>query len=259
MSMDSKSVRVVERAMDVLFVMKNHGRSLGVSEISKELGLAKSTVHRLLVALANKGMVRQDEDTGRYSFGYNILEMAYSATQQWDIISLALPYLEELCDKTGETTALAIKVGLQYTYVTQVASTHEYRVNKVLGQHYPLHWAATGKAILAFIRDQEKNECLQLAPQLIATPRTTGDPDMLQEQLDEIREKNYAISIGEHHPGIVAIASPILDRDGYANAAICLVGPESRVLPQDMQKLGNIVASISEKILNACSSEGIES
>ncbi|MBN1314222.1 MAG: IclR family transcriptional regulator [Anaerolineales bacterium] len=254
---EPKSVRAVERAIDVLNVIKNSGWSAGVSEISQELGLAKSTVHRLLVALTNKGIVRQNEDTGRYSFGYSILEMAYSASQQWDVISLAVPYLEELRDRTGETAALALKVGLQYTYVTQIISPHEYRVNPELGHQYPLHWAATGKAILAYVRDQELKECLEQVPHNLATLRTIADSNELLMQLEEIRRLNYAISFGERNLGSSAIASPILDRQGYATAAACLIGPESRVRPQDLHKLGTIVAEISKKIQLACHTVGI--
>jgi DNA-binding IclR family transcriptional regulator len=235
-----------------LEVLKTHGRSVGVSEISQKLGLAKSTVHRLLVALTNKGMVRQDDDTERYLFGHNILEMAHAASQHWDIIRLAAPYLEELRDRTGESTALALKVGLRFTYITRVDSPHEYRVNPVLGQHYPLHWAATGKAILAHVRERELNECLQLAPQLIATPKTTSDPDTLLAQLEEIRRQDYVVSFGEQSPGWAAIVSPILDRQGCADAAVCLIGPESRIKPQDVHRLGVIVAEIATRIQKAC-------
>jgi IclR family acetate operon transcriptional repressor len=256
--LEPKSVRAVERAIDVLDVIKTRGRGVGVSEISCELGLSKSTVHRLLVALSNKGIVRQDKDTGRYSFGHRILEMAHAASQHRDVISLAVPYLEELRDKTGETAALALKVGLRYTYVTQVVSPHEYRVNPVLGHHYPLHWAATGKAILAFVRDQELNECLQLVPQLLSTPRTLADPDTVLAQLEEIRHQGYSASFGERNLGSSAIASPILNRQGYAHAAACLIGPESRVRPRDLHSLGMIVAEITQKIQIACHVVGIE-
>ena len=257
--LEPKSVRAVERAIDVLGVIKTRGRGVGVSEISCELDLAKSTVHRLLVALSKKGMVRQDHNTGRYLFGHRILEMAHAASQHWDVISLAVPYLEELRDRTGETAALALKVGLRYTYVTQVVSPHEYRVNPVLGHHYPLHWAATGKAILAYVTDQEFNACLQLVPQLHSTPRTVTDPDAILAQLEELRHRGYAVSFGERNPGSSAVASPILDRQGYAHAAACLIGPESRVGDMDLPSLGMIVAEITQKIQIACQAVGIGS
>jgi DNA-binding IclR family transcriptional regulator len=254
---EPKTVRAVERAIDILDVIRSRGRGVGVSEISQELDLAKSTVHRLLVALTNKGIVRQNQETGRYSFGHKILEMAYAAWQHWDIISLAVPYLEELRDRTRETAALALKVGLHYTYVTQVVSPHEYRVNPVLGHQYPLHWAATGKAILAHVRDEELQECLQYVPHRLSTAKTISDPAILLPQLEEIRRAGYAISFGERNPGSSAIASTILDRQGYPHAAACLIGPESRVRLADPNSLGEIVADINRKIQVACQTVGI--
>lgn len=254
---ESKSVRAVERAMDVLNVIKNHDRGVGITDISRELGLAKSTVHRLLVAMIHKGMVRQDEETERYSFGYSIMEMAYTASQQWDVISMAVPYLEEIRDKTGETAALAFKVGLKYTYVAQAVSSHEYRVNPVLGHHYPLHWAATGKAILAFTNDQELIECLKVVPYQFANPNTVSNVDVLLEQLEEIRRRRYALSFGERNPGSSSIASPILTRQGFANAAACIIGPESRVKSQDYHSMGNAIAEITQKIQLAYRALGI--
>jgi DNA-binding IclR family transcriptional regulator len=255
--LEPKSVRAVERAIDILNVLKTRGQGVGISEISQELDLAKSTVHRLLVALTKKGVVHQDQETGRYSFGYRILEMAYAASQHWDIISLAVPYLEELRDRTRETAALALKVGLHYTYVTQVVSRHEYRVNPVLGHHYPLHWAATGKAILAHVQDEELQECLQYVPHRLSTTRTISDPNILLPQLEEIRRVGYAISFGERNPGSSAIAAAILDRQGYPHAAACLIGPESRVRLADLNSLGETVADINRKIQVACQTVGI--
>jgi DNA-binding IclR family transcriptional regulator len=254
-----QTVRSVERAIDVLDAIRGQGGRAGVSEISQELGLAKSTVHRLLVALANKGMVRQDEETERYILGYKALEMAFGALQDRDVISVALPYLEELRDRLGETAALALKVGKRYTYVSQVPCRHEYRVTPVLGHHYPLHWAATGKAILAYLPPDEVDACLVLVPGSRSTPRTVVDPDLLRTQLDEIRRAGYAASFGERSPGAAAVAAPIRNRKREAHASACIVGPESRMQPGDIPALGAAVAEVSARIETICQTLGLGS
>lgn len=247
-NMGTKSIRAVERAIDVLQVIRARDGSAGVSEISQELGLAKSTVHRILVALLNKGMVRKDVDTNLYSFGYTILEFALTGFQKKDIISVAMPYLEELRDKSGETAALALKVGIKFTYVVQVVSPIEHRVTIALGRQYPLHWTGTGKAILAFLNEDELAECLEIAPTLRATPYTITDREILLDQIKEIRNCGYAVSFSERQIGSTAIASPILNRNSLAVGALAVIGPESRLREIDWHRLGEQVAEVSRKV-----------
>ena len=256
--MATQSVKSVERAVDVLDAIGAAGGSMGVTELSRELGLAKSTVHRLLVALTRKGMLRQDCKTEHYVFGHKVLEMANAAAQYLDIISVAMPYLEELRDRTGETAALALKVGRQYSYVVQAVSPKEHRVNPVLGRNYPLHWAATGKAILSAVPEAELEECMKVVPELRSTERTVTDVHVLREQLAQLTRDGYAASFGERNIGSVAIAAPVRNRRGYAYGAACLVGPESRIRREEAHELGPVVAEIAHKIEVTCQALGIE-
>jgi DNA-binding IclR family transcriptional regulator len=244
--------------MDVLDAIRSAGGSMGVTELSHELGLAKSTVHRLLVALTRKGMLRQDERSERYIFGHKILEMANTAAEHLDIVGVSMPYLEELRDRTGETAALALKVGRQYSYVVQAVSPKEYRVNPVLGRNYPMHWAATGKAILSALSQDEREECMKVVPELRSTERTVTDVGLLREQLAEICRDGYATSFGERNIGSVAISSPIRNRHGCAYAAACIIGPESRIGRDDAPGLGLTVAEVARKIEVACQALGIQ-
>jgi DNA-binding IclR family transcriptional regulator len=256
--MGAKSVRAVERAIDVLDAIRARDGTAGVSEISRDLGLPKSTVYRLLVALSNKGMVRKNGGSDLYSFGRKILEMSFATFPYQDIISSTVPCLEELRDRLGETAALALKIGHRYAYVTQVVSLHEYRVNPVLARHYPLHWAATGKSMLAFVSPQELEECLSLVPNDRATPRTVTDPAVLVQQLEEIRRVGYAASFGERSEGAAAIAAPIRDSRGLAIAAVCIVGPESRVQQMDLDATGKVVVEIARRIEITCQVSGLD-
>jgi DNA-binding IclR family transcriptional regulator len=234
--------------MDVLETMRAAGGSLGVTDIATEMGLAKSTVHRMLVAMGKKGVVRKDLDTDRYTFGPMILQLAHTASQQLDLVSFVKPFLEGLRDLFGETTALGLKVGLRYSYVVQVPSRQEHRVNPIMGAQYPLHWAATGKVILAYIPQDEYRQSMELVGQAVSTPATVTDVELLNRQLDEIRRLGYAVSFGERHAGSAAVTAPIRGRDGHAVAAICVLGPESRVRPMDLDAVGQKVAETARHI-----------
>lgn len=246
--MENQSVRSVERAIDVLQAIKNNNGIAGVTEISQELGLAKSTIHRLLIALGNKGMVRKDPATELYSFGYKFLELALSGFHDKDMVRLVQPFLEELRARTGETAALAIKIGMHYTYISQEVSPNEHRVVVTLGRHYPLHWAATGKVLLAHCHPVEFDKFLDSGLISQSTERTVTDPEALKAQVDEIRKVGYATSFGERVIGSSAIAAPLLGRSGYAHAAIAIVGPESRLKYADVPALGLAAIEFSRTV-----------
>lgn len=229
----------------------------GVSEIGRELDLPKSTVHRVLVALTNKGLVQQNQDTKRYSLGPGLLELAFPVTQNWDIVSIATPYLSSLRDSTGETAELAVKFGLTYAYMAQAASPHEHRVNPVLGKHYPLHWAASGKAILAHVSENELAECLRIVPFSRATASTVTDTDDLLRQLEEGRRVGYFVSYGERMIGAAAVAAPVLDRHDLAHAALSVAAPESRLREVDIQALAQSLIQACHAVALASASMGI--
>jgi DNA-binding IclR family transcriptional regulator len=219
-----------------------------VTEISQDIGLAKSTVYRLLETLLDKNMLQKDEVADTYSFGYKVLELAFSTSTNWDLINLAMPYLEELRDRFNETTALALKVGLNYTYIAESVSHQEFRVNPILGRQYPLHWAGTGKAILAFVSEDDQKEALKIAPNSRSTPFTVTDPEILLKQINQIRQDGYAVSFSERAEGAAVIASPVRDRQGCSQAAVCLVGPESRLRKIDLIVVGKAVAEVGRKV-----------
>ena len=251
--MPTKSVRVIERAVEVLDVVRACGGSAGVSEISKQIDLPKSTVHRILIALANTGLLRKDEAADRYSLGYKALELAFAASKQWDLISIAMPYLQSLRDETGDTATLGLRVGQQrFVDVAWASGRSALRWTPTLGEEYPLHWGALGKAILAFQFDQEIDEYLSVPSLPAATPRTIVDPVALRADLKLIRERGYAVSFGEHVEGAAGVAAPIRARDGRSYAAVCVTGLASRFNESDLGGLCAAVVKAARAIGVAC-------
>ena len=246
--MESNTVRSVERAIEILEVIKSRGGETGISTISRETGLSKSTVFRILNALKTKGMVRKDDVTDQYSLGQKIIELAFSASMQWDIISLAMPYLEKLRDTISETAALAIKMEKDYSFIAQAMCRHEYRVNPVLGERYCLHWAGTGKVILAFTPEDELSEMLALIPHKKATSQTIIDPRKMMEQIEEIRKRGFAYSFSERIEGGASISAPICDALGNAQAAVSLIGPEIRFRKLNLNEAGRAVVEAGKQI-----------
>ena len=125
--MASETVQVVERAIDVLYSFTDDVESLGITDISRRLGISKGAVHRLLVALRNKGLVVEDSRSRRYNLGVKVLELSGALLGRLDVRERARPYLQRLRSLSGETAGLAVRAGYRRVYVEQVESRQELR------------------------------------------------------------------------------------------------------------------------------------
>ena len=250
--MSVAGARAVERVVDILNAIKGHGGAAGISEISRELALPKSTVHRILAALTKKGMVYKDGSSDRYSLGYKLFDLAFAASKPWDFISCAMPHLEEARNRLNETVVVALMLGVQYSYIAQAVSGHSTPVTTVLGRYYPLHWGATGKAMLAFISDEKLQEYIGTVPLVAATAWTITDPDVLLAETRTIRSLGYSVSYSEKVEGVGAVACAIRDRRGVAYGGVTIVAPDGRVRNMDQQAVGAIMVEAAHRIEFRC-------
>lgn len=249
--MPTHTVRAVERAIDILEVIRTRGTA-GISEISRELHLPKSTVHRILATLSSKAVVAENGETYRYSLGPRIVEMGLSALNRWDFINAAMPYLEELRDRWDETIALALKVRDKYTYIARAMSKTEYFFTPLIGIHYPLHWAASGRALLAFIPEEELGMFIGTNRLIPCTDQTITDLAVLNKELERIRAVGYATSFGERVNGAGAISAPIRNRRGWAFSAVTLIAPESRLREKGLEAVGTSIVDVCSRIEVIC-------
>ncbi len=250
-------VRAIVRAIEVLEYLRQCGGTAGVSAISKGTGLAKSTAFRILETLCAKGYLRKEVSSEQYTFGYKLIELSFSAAGQWELINIARPYLEQIKEELKETAALAVKIGNQYMFVAQAMCSHEYRVNPVLGEKYYLHWAGTGKVILAFSGLDDQQSIIEILKSTKITERTIDDPEALQKELYSIREKGFAYSFSERIEGGASISAPLRDSHGVTRAAISLIGPEIRLRKLDIDETGKKLVVIARHLEQIYQSSGI--
>lgn len=229
------TVRAVERAMDVLLCFTEK-RELGLSEISTRVGLHKSTVHRLLASLENKGFVVRDPDTDKYHLGIRIWELAASIDQTDNPALLFLPEMEKLRDAIGETVTLYIRDGVERIRIQAVQSQQAIRRVAEVGARLPLYVGASSKVLLAFADDEVRESVLQ-------DPRwpASVDRSIYLEQIEEIRRIGYATSIEEREPGAAAVAAPIISRSGELAAALSVSGPSNRLTLEQMKEIAPLV------------------
>ncbi|MCY3577746.1 MAG: helix-turn-helix domain-containing protein, partial [bacterium] len=120
MSGSGRGVAAIERAVDVLFLFSRSPSTLGVTEISRELGVSKAVVHRILTSLCEPGLLTVDPDSRRYALGPAVLELAAAYRDQLDVRELALDEMRRLSAETDETATLSVRHGNRRVYMAQI-------------------------------------------------------------------------------------------------------------------------------------------
>jgi IclR family acetate operon transcriptional repressor len=242
----SESVRAVERALDVLLCFTNQTPELTMTQIAEQVGIHKSTAHRLLATLENKRFIQRDQDTGIYRLGIRLLQMAYLTLEQNDLRRLVVPYMHRLCDKYEENIDLAVLDDTDVIFVNILEGPQRVKLAAAIGQRLPAYATASGKAILAFLPEKSLQNILdQGMPQL--TPYTIHTKEEFFIHLGTIKRFGFAISEQELEEQINAVAAPILSQGGFPIASIAVAGPAYRLTHERMLEIGpDLVATTRE-------------
>jgi len=228
MEEEKRTVRAVERALDVLLCFTGKSE-WGLTEIAAQIGLHKSTVHRLLATLEGRGFIVRDDATEKYRLGLRILELSSNLSHDGDLSVVLLPYMVNLRDQLGETVSLYVRDRGERVRIQAVQSEQAIRRVAVVGARLPLSVGASSKVLMAFA-DPSVRQAVMADP---AWPHTI-DKAKYADQLEEIRARGYATSFEEREPGAAAVAAPIFNRSGQPIAALAVSGPSNRLTPEAM-------------------------
>jgi DNA-binding IclR family transcriptional regulator len=222
-------VRALSRGLRLLEILACHSQGLSLSDVARKTGLAKSSAHRLLKTLILNGYVRQDSSITDYYFAsLKLLTLASKLIQDTDLTALARPHLEWLAKTTGETAHLVLLDHDSAVYVGKVESPNPIRMYSQIGHRAPLHCTGVGKAILAYLPDEQQAAALNGQVQRY-TANTLTDPDALRAHLRQIRAQGYAIDNGEHEDNVRCIAAPLFARTGRVVGAVSIAAVSYRV------------------------------
>jgi DNA-binding IclR family transcriptional regulator len=207
-----------------------------VTELARRLGLHKSTASRLLATLQKRGLVEQDEETGKYRLGLVVIRLAERAERTLDLRGIAMPELERLARLTHETTGLGVLDGDQLLTVAQADGPNLIAVGDWTGRSTPLHCVASGKVLMAALAERE---VLRIVRRGLAshTERTLVGLEPLLEELARTRRRGYATALGEYEMGLNAVAAPVHDARGNVIAAVDIWGPAFRLTPRRIPEL----------------------
>lgn len=225
---DPYLVAPVAKALAVLAFVEDAGQEVGLSDVARALGLPKTSAFRYLYTLAAAGFVGYGSGRDRYRAGPRLHRGREGETDVQRLRELAIPAMSGLRKRFNETINLGVPDRDRVVYVEMIESSRALRMQARIGERHPLNSTSLGKAILAFMPEDERAPLLS-TPLKAMTGRTTTDAAQLRRQLREIARKGYAVEIGENEEGLMCIGVPILERGGRPVAALSLSAPEARL------------------------------
>jgi DNA-binding IclR family transcriptional regulator len=233
-------IESVANALKLLLVFRDRP-AVRVAEAGRYLGVARSTAHRLLAMLAQYGFVTQDPRTRAYHAGPSLVAIGTSVTANEDIQTAARPHLEALVSTFGETAHVCTLRGTDIAFLAAVESSKALRSGDRSGTILPAHATSAGKALLAALGDAAVRERFPSEALPGVTRRTIRSRTALLRELQNIRERGFALNNAESEAGLAALSCVIYSRSGEARGAITISGPEGRFRTVDRVRMAAAV------------------
>lgn len=242
------TLKSVANTLDVLECFLNNGE-LGVSEVARTLGVAKSSSHRMLSTLVSRGFVERNPETGRYRLGLRLYELGELSIGRNPLRRAALPIMEDLRQRTGCSVHLGVAAGADVVHLERLQSREGFDLLEAQPLRFPTHCPATGKVLAAFDPAIAEARCRAGFPPI--TSKSVHTAKEWEATLAKIRRDGVAVNSGEVRAGVVSVAAPLYDNTGRARAALSIVGradmmeraqPQlTRLILEASRRLGRIV------------------
>jgi DNA-binding IclR family transcriptional regulator len=239
-------VKTTEKTLEILELLKELDEA-GVSELADRLDMGKSAVHNHLSTLREHHYVTKSEE--KYRLGLKFLDLGGYTRSQMRLFRTAEPELSDLAQETGELVNIMCEEYGMGVYLVRWKGDQAVDIDTYTGRRTHLHTTALGKAILAHLPQSRVEAIVELHGLPAVTQHTTTDPDTLQDELDRVRERGYAVDDEERINGLRCVAAPVLDKDDTVLGAISVAAPTSRMtgerfrteIPNAVQSTTNVV------------------
>jgi len=247
----NKGLSSVGTAVALLKSFSESDYELGITQLAKSLGVAKSTVFRIAKTLLAEGMLEQNQENERYRLGIGVFRLGSLVRRRMDVSAEARPHLFALREGTGETVHLALLDGEQIIYVYNLESNHAIRMRSDVGVTKPAFCTAEGLAMLAF-QPSDVVDRIVAGGLKARTPQSPKNARVLKALLKNVRASGYAIEDEFSEEGMRAIAAPIRNAVGDVIAAIGVAGPSQRlsdaVISQFVPQVVDTALTISARL-----------
>lgn len=244
---EQNTIKSLDRAMEVLeYLSQSQGKQL--SELAAELGQSPATIYRVLFTLEGRGLVEFNQADQIWHIGANSFVIGSRFLHRTSLVERARPILRRLMEQTGETANIGKEQSGMVLFLNQVETQATIRAFFPPGTLSEMHASGIGKALLAQMDDARVERILQENPMASFTDHTITDMAILRENLEQIRERGFAVDEEERNVGMRCIAAPVFDLNREAIAGISVSGPTSRVRQDNIAQLSRAVIDAADAL-----------
>lgn len=244
----SYRIQVLDRTFSILDVLMDSGREVGIGDITSQLRLSKSTVHRILMNLESNRYVERTGPEGKYRLGPRLFELGTKALATLDLRDEVRPCLEHLVAETGETAHFGVLRDGEVTSLFNVQTKRSLGTASTVGRRIPAYCTSLGKSILAFSPKALVESVIARCQFKACTQHTITRQSLFEAELNSIRKRGYAIDDEEFEIGLRCIGAPVRNHLGEVIGAISIAGPTIRVTKKGVPGLARFVVRAADEL-----------
>ena len=240
-------INSVAKALDILALFHTGEPTLTLTEISRRLGMPKSTAHHLLMTMAHYGFIEQI-DGGSYALGKRIIALTQNVLVNVELRDRAAPLLRALADSCNESVYLTVRDDQRVLYIYAIESPQRLLARTAVGDHAPMYCTSVGKAVLAYLPSDEIERMYADQTLHAYTPYTLTDLDALRQDLALTHTRGYAIDNQEHELHTYCIGAPVFDAYGRVVGACSISGIDQAIVGARLDALASGVVGTAQEI-----------
>lgn len=245
---EEMKVPAVDRALAVLEILSESKRGFSISELARRLKAPKSSIHLIVTTLEQRGYLLKNQQSRRYFVGLKLVSLARLALDSFELRQQAMPFLLPLAAKTGLTVHMAVLEGNEAVLIERIESPGLVKLNTWIGQRMHVNCTALGKALVAFLPDDEFKRRVQMRRLIKHNQNTISSITKLRDDLSQVRSLGYAVDDEEEEVGVRCIGAPIFDYTGRTASALSVAGTTIQIPAGDVERLAKLVQETAGKI-----------
>jgi len=245
---DTGTLKTVQKAIELLRCFDAVHPVLGISDLSRRLGLPRSVVYRIATTLKSGGLLEQEAGSRRYRIGIGLFDLGSRYTHRHRWLPLALDALKDLVASTGHAGYIGVLAGPDVVVLASEAGAHRVRLVVNPGERFPAYAAAIGKALLARLPDEQILRLYGRGPLPSLTRATLRDVSALLADLERVRERRFAVADQETFVGIKAAGIGFISAVDAESFAISVSYPIAGVSRQDERRIVDALLLRGERL-----------
>ncbi len=219
-----------------------------LTDIATDLGCPVSSAYRITMALEDMGLVSRDPETKQIRMTNKLLLIGQRAITETNMVEQSLDIMRELRDHVVDTVLIGVREGTEIIVLDEVIGTRMFCFVSKLGYRVSAYCSAPGKAILAFLPEEEREAVIAATKFVQFNERTITSKEKLRRELTRVAEQGYAFDDGEQFEGIYCIGAPVFDRSGYPATAVWVTGLMMNIDRASIPEIGAVVKAHADRI-----------